>query len=724
MNGAPARPQRPTRPLRWRLSLPVAGLVSLLMLAYGLYTANKQLALNERLLMQQSQHMVETLAHASLNPLLLRDLDRVDELLHQEVRKDIVRSLQVLDASGKLVADMENDQGTPRPKFGRAAPVRPAMDRPLAPHSGWDILQHWLQGHREVLEVWHPVGEAPLVGWVRLDINPAPLDRLTSELFWSQLPLLALAVGLAVLVVFWVAQRPMHELHRAAQFARTLDQRRGEQVPGSRVGAEIDQLFLTLNQASANLAQQDAELHLKQQFLDSLTNTLAEGVYAIDPQGRCTFMNAEAERLTGWSRAELMGLPVWPRLATQQPDSQHPEQRALAQGETVRSTSETFTHRNGSTWPAEVVAAPLRQGNAISGAVVAFQNISVRKQAEQDMHDARLLAEQASRAKTEFLANISHELRTPMNGIIGFAYLLQESAPRPDQQEFIAQISQSADSLLNLINNLIDYAQAQSGELRLATDPFELAPTLRRACRPWEQTAHTKGLQFALTLDRRLPSHVVGDADRFIQVLSLYVDNALKFTEHGRIDVNVSLVEQMGRQLVLRVSVRDTGIGMAPEVVEQLFQGFMQGDSSATRQYGGTGVGLAIARELADSMGGTVGVESQPGQGSTFWFTAQLDTVHGLTPSPLMDEATRDNQAHTQTERAAAAAGPPPPDTQAALVQLALLLADDDVTAQDLFLLHRNELDAWAPEWTEQLGRALEDFDFETAQRLLAQIRR
>lgn len=637
MNGEATRHHRPARQLRWRLSLPVAGLVSLLMLTYGLYTANKQLTLNERLLMQQSQHMVETLAHATLTPLLVRDLDRVDELLDKEASKEFVRSIQILDANGKLVADVENENGTPKPHFGRAAPTQPAADQPLEPHSGWKILSHWIQGHRESLETWHSVGEAPVIGWVRLELNPDPLDQLTSELFWSQLPLLVLAVSLAVLVVFWVAQEPMKELQRAARFARTLDRRRGEQVAGSSVGTEIDQLFLTLNQASVNLARQDAELHSKQQFLDSLTNNLAEGVYAIDHQGRCTFMNREAERLTGWSRTELMGLPMWPRLASEQPDSQHPEQRALLKGETVRSASEVFKHLNGTEWPAEVVAAPLRQGDAIIGAVVAFQDISVRKQAEQDMRDARVLAELASRAKTEFLANISHELRTPMNGIIGFAFLLQETDPRPDQKEFIAQISQSADNLLKLINNLIDYAKAQSGELCLTSAQFELAPTVRNACALWEQAAAAKGLKFTLMLDPHLPAQVLGDADRFMQILNLYLDNAIKFTERGEINVTVSLAQTDQHQTLLRVNVQDTGIGMTPEVLGQLFQGFMQGDGSATRRYGGSGVGLAIARELAASMGGTVGVESLPDQGSTFWFTVQVDTLHnGMPPEQDM----------------------------------------------------------------------------------------
>jgi PAS domain S-box-containing protein len=212
--------------------------------------------------------------------------------------------------------------------------------------------------------------------------------------------LLGVSLLVATGAVFWISHRPLQELRRAARFARGLDSRRGEMASGSSSGAEIDQLFMALNRASVNLARQDAALNESRDFLESITATLAEGVYVTDRAGRCVFMNPEAERLTGWSLQELGDEPAWRRLSDPVEAQPDPQAAALAQSQVVRTDALLFRHRAGRRYPVELVAAPLRRAGETAGVVVAFQDISERKQAEREMRAARLSAEQASRAKS------------------------------------------------------------------------------------------------------------------------------------------------------------------------------------------------------------------------------------------------------------------------------------------------------------------------------------
>ena len=289
--------------------------------------------------------------------------------------------------------------------------------------------------------------------------------------------------------------------------------------------------------------------------------------------------------------------------------------------------------RDGNVFPSEIsLHSMVLNGKVLVQAIM--RDITERKRNEDRFKTAYETALEASRVKSQFVANVSHEIRTPMNGIIGMVGLLLDTKLSPAQREYAETVRSSAEALLAIINNILDFSKIEAGKMRMEIVEFNARDTLQEVAELLAERAQSKGLELVCDIPPSLPNALLGDPGRIRQILTNLIDNALKFTEHGEIVVRVRLLDLEEINAQLHFSVTDTGIGISDESQQRLFQAFSQADGSTTRKYGGTGLGLTISKQLAEMMGGGIGVISELGLGSTFWFTARVQK-QSVSQAPL-----------------------------------------------------------------------------------------
>ncbi|MEM1044099.1 MAG: response regulator [Bacteroidota bacterium] len=375
--------------------------------------------------------------------------------------------------------------------------------------------------------------------------------------------------------------------------------------------------------------QREQEIAEKEALLRTIIDAVPDPIFAKDREGRCIARNLADAHLIGYDSVEpTLGLTVFD--AVPEPVAERlweADLQVMERGEPQIDRETHLAFDGNDRW---VLSSkiPLRgEDGEVVGMVGVMRDITEQKQAEVRLREAKEKAEQATRAKSEFLATMSHEIRTPMNGVIGMTSLLLDTDLDAEQQDFVETIRTSGDALLTLINDILDFSKVEAGHLDLEIHPFDLRTVVEEALDLAAPKAAEKGIALAYLIEDGTPGAVEGDAARLRQVLVNLVGNAVKFTAEGSVFVRVAAVPldpDAGTRCVLHVAVEDTGIGIAEDKLEQVFESFSQADASTTRQHGGTGLGLTISRRLVELMGGRIGVESELGVGSTFRFSVNV----------------------------------------------------------------------------------------------------
>jgi PAS domain S-box-containing protein len=385
-------------------------------------------------------------------------------------------------------------------------------------------------------------------------------------------------------------------------------------------------------QAEAEQMILDQRLRDQQFYTRSLIEANIDALMTTDAKGIISDVNKQMEALTGRSRDELIGAP-FKNYFTDPARAEAGIKLVLAEGKVTDyeltalswSGKKTLVSYNASTF--------YDRDRKLQGVFASARDVHLTVELE----NAKIVAEKASLLKSDFLSNMSHEIRTPMNSIIGMSHLALKTNLTPRQRDYLKKIQGSAKFLLGIINDILDFSKIEAGKLTIEQTNIDLKKVLKNVSNLISPQASTKRLKLIFDVERNLPNELMGDPLRLTQVLINYANNAVKFTKAGKIDIVIRMQEQTDTDILLYCGVSDTGIGMTEEQCGQLFQSFQQADSSTTRKYGGTGLGLVIAKKLAELMQGEVGVDSEFGKGSTFWFTARLGKVIDLKHHAVFD---------------------------------------------------------------------------------------
>ncbi len=385
----------------------------------------------------------------------------------------------------------------------------------------------------------------------------------------------------------------------------------------------VQSLFLAAAVAEREHAQE--ALQSSERQLRLLIEKVPTLIAYADRDLRYGFVNRAFGDWYGVSPAECQDKPVAEVLDERTWAAYGPLLQRALDGEELTAEA-AVPGSGGDTRYVRVACVPhLTERGRAQGVIQVITDITDRKQEEQALQQAKEAAEATARTKSLFLANMSHEIRTPINGMLGMSGLLLDTALDDEQRDYVQTLRQCGDALLTLINDILDFSKIEAGRLDLENIDFELEAAVHDVLDLLVETAYSKGLELVARIDHEVPAWVAGDPGRFRQILINLVGNAVKFTASGEVVVHVHLDGEDEQAARLRVKVSDTGIGIPGEARSRLFEPFSQADASTTRRFGGTGLGLTIARELTEQMGGSIGVSSEPGQGSTFWFTVQLD---------------------------------------------------------------------------------------------------
>jgi len=414
--------------------------------------------------------------------------------------------------------------------------------------------------------------------------------------------------------------------------------------------AESEQLNIALDQKIKENEQTQKLLRKNEVMLSGVVSSALDAIVIMEESGNIIHWNNAAIEIFGYTEEEVRGRNL---VETILPASyQHSRWNGFL-GFTGREETSfinrrielTAIRKSKEEFPIELTVTGMGGGNDFYYSAF-IRDISIRRQKEDELVQMKEKAEQAAKAKSQFLSVMSHELRTPLNAVIGITHLMMQSSPREDQQEDLRTLQFSGESLLHIINDILDFTKLDSGKIELSAIDFNLRELTQSLYQSFSYKAREKNIVFDVEYDETMPFMVKGDNFRLSQVLNNLISNAIKFTKEGSVKLKVALLEEKGTSCVTKFSVVDTGIGIPEDKKDKIFEQFTQADSNTTRLYGGTGLGLSISAKLVELMDSTILIDSQPGSGSDFHFSIVLQRGSMIeTSAPVQKPVAKSNEA-------------------------------------------------------------------------------
>jgi PAS domain S-box-containing protein len=626
-----------------------------LFLAVMLFAAHQIFAYRENLVAK-----IDTLAKVTGNnliaPLLFNDRQAAEETLKALKGEPCILSASVFGLDGRRFAQYSKSDGSSRTQVKESPPLAcPDSAASLPGIAGGTFKNNRLQISQRILSGKDPLGTLCII---------SDLSGLYNQFLWY-LSIALLVLGATSFTAYLLSRKlqkivsdpilnlaeSMRGISEKKDYSLRVDVGRNDELGTLMSGfnemlAEIslrdeqlqksrDQLEKRVQERTEELVKANEELARAERlarehenWLNNILRSILTGIFIVDAHSHTIlYANQLSCQLTGKTEEELIGTTchetVCPAEVNRCP--------VTDLGQIIDNSERALLHKSGERIPIIKNVIQMKfQGRDVL--LESFINISDRKRMEQQLLQAKEAAETSNIAKSQFLANMSHEIRTPMNGVIGFLELLQrEEHLSKRQQKYIATALTSGETMLQVINDILDVSKIEAGKMELTLTEIDLLNLVEEVVEFFSDQAQRKSVELSCHVDSRIPSVLLGDSVRLRQVLTNLLGNAVKFTEDGEVTIDVSIEEDQEQSSLIRFEVRDQGIGIAPEALTQIFSAFTQADGSTTRKYGGTGLGLAIASQLVPLMGGEIGVESVPGIGSTFRFTARLEKRSPLT---------------------------------------------------------------------------------------------
>ena len=595
------------RKLGFQLALYISFLLALSMAGFAWHTTEEQVEKITSDMQLQGKVLANNVAAVSAGYLLSRDYSSIEQLLFRTVEFPGVYKIQLTNTKGKLLGDIARTKNKEAEvKYGEPALILPK-----------DNVASVITDD-EFMFVWQPIILGELIGWLKitysLETIVALKEKFVIELFLEGGAIIVLSVFLLLLYV----RRSIQTIERYTNFADDLNVVKGEQVFVNNTSIELEHLGTALNSASTNLFEQSFRINTAMTEMERLAafpEMNPNIVLSMNMKGEVEYLNPYGEELV-----DKLGVLQSHMSVLLPEDIKNIIHECIHNNSTIQAVESQYKERSFLWTFSPVVNQKLVHGYALE--------ITQRKKALADVHSARLekmAAEAANTAKSTFLANMSHEIRTPLTAIIGFSEsLLDTSQSMTERVESINTVIRSGKHLMQIINDILDLSKVESDKLdieHLSVSPFELLSDVQSLV---SLMAESKGLFFDVEYDFPMPEMIITDPVRLKQIIINLCNNAVKFTQKGGVHVKVSF---NNNDNLLTVNIIDTGIGLNKEQMDKIFSPFTQADTSTTRQYGGTGLGLHLSKQLAKKLGGNITVESTPTVGSCFSLTVTTGDI-------------------------------------------------------------------------------------------------